>query len=369
MDAKISKGENKIASGEKPVCRYFLSESGCKKRQKCTFPHEWKGVSKQGRCWSCGSTQHMKPDCPVKDAPRVKKEIPDDKKGKESEKVVEAGASSTVAGTFLPPTEGDPAPAEALMKEALQLLKSLRPSVKAVTVCAVNKGSGHARALLDGGATHILRPTKSKEEFEEAVPIKVELAAGVATLRQVQTTGTLVTDFDTQLIVPLGKVVKLGYKVTWEGEEFEMLDPKGRKIEVQLDAGCPTVDLTVARRLIRELEDQELEQANRVRALRAGDPGDLSPNIWKWLTELRKLWPEVPDELLARVVPSGKWSGDQVPLNRHQRKRLMSSQSVIVDLFSGPDRLGGGRDWKHQQERCCALTKWWTRDKIYSPTS
>lgn len=52
-----------------------------------------------------------------------------------------------------------------------------------------------ARALLDGGATHVLRPARSKAEFEEAIPIKVELAAGATTLRQVSSTGTL----------PLGK--------------------------------------------------------------------------------------------------------------------------------------------------------------------
>lgn len=337
-DLKPSKGENKPASGEKPVCRYFLSDSGCKKGQKCSFPHEWKGVQKQGRCWNCGSTQHMKPDCPVKDTPRVKKEFPDDKKGKEKEKTPEAEGSSSTSGLFQPPTMSSQVPTQELVNEAVQLLKSLRPSVRVVTVCAVNKGKGQSRALLDGGATHILRPAVSKEEFEDAVPIKVELAAGVATLRQVQTTGTLVTDFDTQLIVPLGKVVKLGYKVSWEGEEFLMLDPKGKMIEVQLDAGCPTVDLEVAKRLIQELESHEIEMVRRVRALRAGEPGDLSPSIWRWLSDLRKLWPEVPDDLLARVIPSGQWSGDQVPLNRHQRKRLMSSSSVIVHLFSGPDQ-------------------------------
>lgn len=62
-----------------------------------------------------------------------------------------------------------------------------------------------------------------------------------------------------------------------------MLDPRGVKIEVLLEAGCPTVDLGVARRLIKELEDQEIEMEKRVTALRAGEPGDLSPNIWRWL--------------------------------------------------------------------------------------
>eukprot|EP00913_Durusdinium_trenchii_P001700 g1572.t1 len=347
-DSKGAKNDAKPTSGEKPVCRYFLSETGCKKGHKCSFPHEWKGVSKMGRCWNCGSSQHMRSECPVKEAPLVKKGNAEERKGKEVEnKPVEVqGSSSSTAGMFFPPTEAEPAPAEALVKEAVQLLKSLRPSVKAVSVCAVNQGHGHARALLDGGATHILRPAKSKAEFEKAVPIKVELAAGVATLRQVQTTGTLVTDFDTQLIVPLGKVVKLGYKVTWENEEFEILDPKGMKLDVILEAGCPTVDLPTARRLIQELEDQEIELDRRVRALRAGDPGDLSPNIWRWLVDLRKLWPEVPDELLARVVPSGQWTGEQVPLNRHQRKRLLTAESVVLHLFSGPDQSW----WKKRLE-------------------
>ena len=220
-EAKNVKGDQKQL-GEKPVCRYFISESGCKKGQKCSFPHEWKGVSKHGRCWNCGSSQHMKSECPVKDAPRVKKESSEDPKIKDiAGKTGESGTSSSAtAGVFLPPSELDAQPAEALVKEAVQLLKSLRPSVKAVSVCSVNKGKGYTRALLDGGATHILRPAKNKAEFDRAVPIQVELAAGVATLRQVRTTGTLVTDFDTQLIVPLGKVVRLGYKVSWEGRSL-----------------------------------------------------------------------------------------------------------------------------------------------------
>eukprot|EP00913_Durusdinium_trenchii_P006758 g6353.t2 len=45
-DSKGAKSEAKTNPGEKPVCRYFLSETGCKKGQKCSFPHEWKGVSK-----------------------------------------------------------------------------------------------------------------------------------------------------------------------------------------------------------------------------------------------------------------------------------------------------------------------------------
>ena len=72
-DPKHGKGDSKPTGGDRPV--YFLSDTGCKKGQKRSFPHEWKGISKQGRCWSCGSSQHMKPDCPAKDVPKVKKEV------------------------------------------------------------------------------------------------------------------------------------------------------------------------------------------------------------------------------------------------------------------------------------------------------
>ena len=160
----------------------------------------------------------------------------------------------------------------------------------------------------------------------------------MTTLLQVEATGTLITDFETQVIVPLGKVVRLGYRVKWEGDSFELWDPADKKVEVILEAGCPTVAMDLAHSLIQELENQEMEMSRRAAALRAGNPGDLAPCVWRWLSDLRKLWPEVPDELIARVVPTGKWTGDQVPLNRRQRQRVMSSSSVILHLFSGPDQ-------------------------------
>ena len=278
----------------------------------------------------------MKPDCPVKDAPKVKKEVTEDAKskeggGKNGESSGALPSEGTAATSFTPPTIQ---PSEDLVKEAVQLLKSLRPSIKAVNMRSVNPKDGPSRALLDGGATHVLRPAHSKTEFEKAIPIKVELAAGVTTLRQVEATGTLLT----QTIAPLGKIVRLGYKVKWEGESFELWNSLGKKVEVLLEAGCPTVEQKVADDMIKELESYEADVNRRVSALKAGNPGDLAPSVWRWLNDLRKMWPEVPDELIARVVPTGRWSGEQVPLNRRQRQRALSSSSVILHLFSGPDQ-------------------------------
>ena len=219
------------------------------------------------------------------------------------------------------------------------LLKSLEiagaiPVQKAVHV----KAADPMRALLDGGATHVLRPAHSTEEYEGAIPIKVELAAGETTLRQVQGSGTLLTDFETQVIIPLGKVTRLGYKVTWEKEVFDLRDHFGPKVDVILEAGCPTVTMEVAWKLIAAIEDEEIELNRRVRALRAGDPGDLAPSVWRWLKGIRELWPEVPDDLLARVVPTGKWTGEGLPWNRRLRKRFESCESLVIHLFSGPDQ-------------------------------
>ena len=179
------------------------------------------------------------------------------------------------------------------MKEAVQLLKSLCPSGKVLGVKSLASSGGHCRALLDGGATHVLRPTCSKAECDKALPIKVKLTAGITTLRQVETTGTLITDFDTQAIVPLGKIVRLGYRVCWEGESFELWDSAGSKVEVQLESGCPTVEPSLANHLIEQLETHEAEMSRRVAALKAGNPGDFAPTVWKWLRDLRELWSKV----------------------------------------------------------------------------
>ena len=76
-----------------------------------------------------------------------------------------------------------------LIKEVVELFKSLRPRTKSVKIGSLREGSLE-RSLLDGGATRVLRTARSVEEFRDAVPIQVELAAGEVTLRQDPATGT-----------------------------------------------------------------------------------------------------------------------------------------------------------------------------------
>ena len=63
------------------------------------------------------------------------------------------------------------------------------------------------------------------------------------------------------------------------------MGPVWRTGESCFGVGMPyTVDIKLANRLIKELENFEADLSRRVAALRAGNPGDLAPNVWKWLT-------------------------------------------------------------------------------------
>ena len=51
----------------KPLCKFFLGASGCKRGGKCTYVHGMSGLTRQERekkCLACGSEAHRQKDCP-----------------------------------------------------------------------------------------------------------------------------------------------------------------------------------------------------------------------------------------------------------------------------------------------------------------
>ena len=51
----------------KPLCKFFLGASGCKRGGKCTYVHDMSGLTRQERgkkCLACGSEAHRQRDCP-----------------------------------------------------------------------------------------------------------------------------------------------------------------------------------------------------------------------------------------------------------------------------------------------------------------
>lgn len=68
-DGKTSPGDSKTGKGtavDQP-CRYFASASGCRAGKQCRWQHNWDSLEdRQSRCWLCGSTEHRKSECKLK---------------------------------------------------------------------------------------------------------------------------------------------------------------------------------------------------------------------------------------------------------------------------------------------------------------
>ena len=73
----------------------------------------------------------------------------------------------------------------------------------------------------------------------------------------------------------------------------------------------------------------------------------MSKTTVEWLQRLRKLFPEVPAELLERVLPDDQFDPELLPWNRHVRRRLKKADEIILHLFSGPDE----RTWKELETK------------------
>eukprot|EP00435_Cladocopium_sp_Y103_P064506 s236_g26.t1 len=360
-DGKGKSGE-KGSKGDRPLCKYFGTDEGCKKGADCGFLHDWSTIDKKGRCWTCSSTKHSRRDCTVKISKGAGdgggKDKKEGGKGKQTEAApslkkadqpAEAAANqedpkSGEANGGHPRAEGDlartqPPPVQELMQEAASLLKSLKgPMLRAIKVSSLEVQSG-GKALLDGGATHALRTAKSQKECAEAIEVRVELAQGSATLRQLPWSKTLLSLTPVQSIIPLGILAEMGYCVHWEGTLFELTDPTGCILDTQLENGCPTVSEELGLELIEEVERHFVERRARLAILKGEEnEGGLEDSFVEELKELKMMFPEVPAELLARVLPNkpGHPEGN-LPWNRHQRRRFRRAQQVVVHLFSGKD--------------------------------
>ena len=185
------------ASGSSGVgaCRYWGTNEGCKRGEKCKFAHAHLNP-KENRCFGCSALGHSKKDCPYgkKKVARVRtadssgkggveppngggtddkgenREIPPKPPGLKEVNVEKPGASA--------PSGGEPL--DSLMQEATALMKSLRPKIKTISLRRATTGE-LVTGLLDGGATNPLRQG-SKEELEKCVEVSVELATGTVKL-------------------------------------------------------------------------------------------------------------------------------------------------------------------------------------------
>ena len=51
-------------------CKFYLGDQGCRKGNKCKFPHNWKDIpraQRKGKCLVCGSSAHRAKDCKARE--------------------------------------------------------------------------------------------------------------------------------------------------------------------------------------------------------------------------------------------------------------------------------------------------------------
>ena len=268
------------------VCRFWGSDDGCKRGDRCKFSHS-RLNPKDNRCFGCSALGHTKAECPVLNQPRkklaksksgdVRKDQaagrssggggPPNKLGEDGDVVSKPPgiSESDVNGSKggrdgvkpTSPEDGSAGgePLDRMLQEATALMKSLRPSLKMVNLCKASTGE-LTTGLLDGGATNALRQGLPAE-ISKAMEVSVELAAGSVKLFQCLETGTLLSPDKVEPIVPLRGLVALGYKIRWDERGCLIFHPQRGRIRCWLRNGCPVVTKCHALGLISDIEAHE----------------------------------------------------------------------------------------------------------------
>ena len=312
----------KFEKKDKP-CRWFAkSDEGCKKGMECPFQHDWAGVSKAGRCLVCSGVGHQKKDCPTKksaDGPQATSSPSSAKgkgkgdKGAQASTAASGATPATRAVSMATPTKDQPQPGpepsptsspasaskeppgdiQQILPDAHQMLRTMMattaPSASSTTTGAptyesiqrqldemrlkamkvkevvVSEDSSRG-ALLDSGATHVLRPAKDENEHLQSKEVPVVLAGDERRLLKQTPGGSIIlnptTGEEAQTILPLGRLVScLGCSLKWTRGGLQLKHPKYGTIHTRIRAGCPEITNTVqAAALIAELESRKVEE-------------------------------------------------------------------------------------------------------------
>ena len=228
------------------------------------------------------------------------------------------------------------------MGEVASLLKTLRvgdgnpnPQLSAVRLARIlNQDKA---VLIDGGATHCLRNPHSREEYlNHAEEVRVDLAAGSVRMRQDTGTGTLYSeDPNLQPIVPLADVIKVGVVVKWDSSGCEMRYRSGEKLPVFLQDGCPMLPMQRGMELLYEVEEFNRRKLKLRRAVTHPQPD--RDREEEFMSRLARIFPEVPLRILERVPGKLNYDNDIMGINRRTRRQVERAETVILNLFSGPN--------------------------------
>eukprot|EP00438_Fugacium_kawagutii_P003402 Skav225506 [mRNA] locus=scaffold1721:251833:255717:- [translate_table: standard] len=393
-----STGKGKGASIELP-CKWFKTDAGCRAGKQCKWIHDLDSLpDKSSRCWVCGSKQHRKNDCPVRGGapsrPKPGDGGPPSGGGKKVASVANSsstastpgpgggkpstptkpkinemtansgdgsgGATTTGSGggsesTHTADTGSTKVTGEELLKEATQLLKALRgptsgPQIKVIQLAKIHEAED-GWLLLDSGATHSLRPARSVDEWNESTPTSVALAEGVTDkFRLKPGTKVLLTEPgipESAWIVPMGGLNDIGYSLQWKDGMCVVTDEREVSVPVQVRNGCPMFSKEVGEEILQKMEDRQIQVTQKLKMVRhlLKDPSHRPEKLTAEIAVtvlMNHLFPDVPEELMAALIPSLESIEDgsvgaKAPWNRRCRRRLEGAKHIVFHLFSGKD--------------------------------
>ena len=342
------------------LCRFFQGDKGCRRGNTCRFPHTWSLLEKGARsrkCLACGSTAHKVKDCKSPGGGQSPT------KGSRTTGAtnVDGGASSpTASSQDAPPRkvnfEGDGAIQSKVLQvlhdvQGLPLFKSVMERIHRWTSSGSCPSPRTRLALLDSGATHVLRGPHSGDEWDQAKNVQVQLAGDSFTSMKQTEAGTLLNgDQLAQMIVPLGRVIStLGYSLNWSKDACQLEGPDGEVIPLEVVRGCPQVSERIAQRLIARLEDDQLQDLQETTEASAKALKVVRTSWWSWLAEYvatgnvhagqlavdkasfldyKEL---VKDTVITKPPLSGIWElMKELNINRRARKRLLRAEEWIL---------------------------------------
>ena len=375
-------GQQTIAGGTKPGCKYFLRQSGCRRGAKCPYPHDLSGLTKVERsrkCLACGSEEHRQKECPTRAArsPPARSTQGGAEAGRPSD--ARTGASNEPESETSPKTvaavdatPGQPVLSwEALLQAAVKIASPATepkaPSLRVLSIRGLGTGK-QAFALVDSGATHPLRRAIDYSEWKQADPVQVHLAGGEIVELRMNKGGTLLVPdssttrtTSTAPIVPLGSLVAvLGYKMEWHGTRCRLTSKEGEILNLRVRDGCPEITEQQALELIAKLEDQKLQDLKYATAVTKGKIRESVIALNKsWFDHLvsycgsgigteallaikgAPFFQDLPQEALYGLSEADPCSNGWEALkglqhlNRRRRKALWSSRQWVVHLYSG----------------------------------
>ena len=348
-------------TGKAPLCRFFLSDDGCRKGKACRFSHDQKDYRR--RCWTCGSPQHMSNLCPLASSnegnpnkinspgPKVSKVLRtagSDDDDQRSEKAVigkeedmkslleEAGKmlrsmSSSSGGDGKEAADEQDLKIRSLQKQ----LDDLRAtSLKTLRLSRVKADESHG--LLDSGATHALRPPYNGEVVDGYRTVKVSLAGNKQVNMKMSPANVIIGDSNVEPIVPMGSLINdLGCTMQWSGDHLVVHHPVKGMIPTFINGGCPMVEREQALELIAEMEG-----IPGVRSLELGEREVKSdPALMEWLERLSKEHPAfqgIPERLRRELVMEPRHG--HLAGNKRLRQYWRKNQNLILHLYAGPDK-------------------------------